>query len=411
MEKCPVVRHCRKIPENPSGPPEAAPRLPGLRGIGHARRVTTQPTMPTLDEIVASLRLLRERGLVRIRHSDLSALETAAGYTEVPAAAGRGPGAVEELLRAAVSRLGDGSLGAAATATFGLGRGARDAPAQVRRRRAALVYGVSVERFRKHHERVVIEQVAEEILKLCPLPPARGTGRGDPAAELRYQLAFTGTAGGERFPVTVHIEPVELLSDVDIVVVPQNVYLELPQHFKSSVAAGVSRAAALRGEDGQIVADVVRDEVLVWVRKHGRPGLPVAPGTVAPTSSGEMASQNVRRLYHAAIASPRPGTNDYEVEPTAIALAVQNVLATARAEREEFAPPLRSVGFPLLGAGRGGLPPAISFAWLWSALERDIREHGSWDIHFITRRRVTAELVVARLADAGIIPSPDGPAD
>ena len=33
------------------------------------------------------------------------------------------------------------------------------------------MYGVSVERFRKHHERVVIEQVGEEILKLCRLPP------------------------------------------------------------------------------------------------------------------------------------------------------------------------------------------------------------------------------------------------
>jgi hypothetical protein len=40
--------------------------------------------------------------------------------------------------------------------------------AQDRRRRAALIYGVSVERFRKHHERIVLEQVAEEILSvLC----------------------------------------------------------------------------------------------------------------------------------------------------------------------------------------------------------------------------------------------------
>src|SRR5215831_1058671 len=117
MEKYLVVRHCWKIPENLSGPHQAVPGLPGLRGIGHARRVTTQPTLPTLDEIVADLRLLRERGLVRIRHSDLSALETAVGYTEVPAAAGGRPGTVEELLRAAVSRLGDGSLDAAATAT------------------------------------------------------------------------------------------------------------------------------------------------------------------------------------------------------------------------------------------------------------------------------------------------------
>src|SRR5690349_10635597 len=198
--------------------------------------------MPTLDEIVADLRLLRKRGLVRIRHSDLPALETAVGYTEVPAAAGGGPGAVEELLRAAVSRLGDGSLGAAATATFGLGRGARDAPAQVRRRRAALTYGVSVERFRKHHERVVIEQVAEEILKLCPPSTTRRSHADIPLPELGHQRTLAGAVGGERFPITVHTEPVELLSGVDIVVVPQNLYLELPQHFKSSVAAAVSRA-------------------------------------------------------------------------------------------------------------------------------------------------------------------------
>jgi len=66
-----------------------------------------------------------------------------------------------------VENLGGGSLGAAAAATFGLARGARDMPAADRRRRAALVYGVSVERFRKYHERIVMEQVAEEILKWC----------------------------------------------------------------------------------------------------------------------------------------------------------------------------------------------------------------------------------------------------
>jgi hypothetical protein len=368
--------------------------------------VSAQARLPVLEEIIADLRVLRERGLVRIRHSDLLALDRAVARTKAQAAAGGGPRAIEALLRAAVDNLGDGSLGAAATATFGLGRGARDHAAQDRRRRAALAYGVSVERFRKHHERVVLEQVAEEILKLCPPSLPEGSREEYRPPELRRQLILTGTVGDEQFPITVHTEPVELLSNVDILVVPQNIYLELPQHFKSSVAAAVSRTSARRGEGGQIVADIVRDELLAWVRHHGRTGLPVSPGAVAVTSTGEMARQNIRRLYHAAIASPRPGTNEYDIEPTVLAQAVRQVFANARAERDQFDPPLRSIGFPLLGAGRGSLIPATSFAWLWSALEHELIERGPWDIHFITRRRATADLIVARLAEANVIPAP-----
>src|SRR5438552_2529458 len=105
--------------------------------------MTAQPGIPALEEIVADLRVVRERGLVRIRHSDLAALDRAVAHTQLLAAAGGGPGAVEALLRAAVGNLGESSLGAAAMATFGLARSTRDRPAQDRRRRAALVYGVS----------------------------------------------------------------------------------------------------------------------------------------------------------------------------------------------------------------------------------------------------------------------------
>jgi hypothetical protein len=125
------------------------------------------PDVPTLDEIVAELRTLRERGLVRLRHTDLPNLGRAAARTGLVAVVGGGPGAVEAMVRTAVENLGGDGLGRAATATFGLARGERDMAAQDRRRRAALVYGVSVERFRKHHERIVLEQVAEEVLKLC----------------------------------------------------------------------------------------------------------------------------------------------------------------------------------------------------------------------------------------------------
>jgi len=40
--------------------------------------VTVQPGIPTLEEIVADLHVLRERGLVRIQLSDLPALDSRA---------------------------------------------------------------------------------------------------------------------------------------------------------------------------------------------------------------------------------------------------------------------------------------------------------------------------------------------
>lgn len=228
--------------------------------------------------------------------------------------------------------------------------------------------------------------------------------------ELGRQLVFEGVAGGARFPVVVHTEPVELLTAVDILVVPQNVYLEMPQHFKASVAAAVAQASARRGSSGEIVADVVGDQLREWMRRYARPGLPVAPATMVATSPGEMAQNHIRRLYHIAIAEPRPDSNDYHIAPTTVAQAVRKVLATARAERSEFDPPLRSVAFPLLGSGRGGLNPAVSFAWLWAALESELRQDSEWEIHFITKHRATAALVAAGLLRSGAIPmTPEDP--
>lgn len=354
----------------------------------------------SLGDLVADLRLLRERGLVRIRHTDLSSLRQAAERTSVITAADTGPRAIETLLRAAVENLGGGPLSTAAAHTFGLTRGARDRPAQDRRRRAAQEYGVSVERFRKYHERIVIEQVAEEILKLCP--PVAARPLPDPGLpELAAETHLEGRAGSARFPVVVHVEPVELLRGVDVVVTPANVYLEMPQPYKMSVSAAVRRAAARRAPDGAVIADEVADELRSWIAEHGRPGLPVTAGTVAATSAGDLTRQGIRRIYHAAITSPRPGTNDYDVEPTCVAQAVRAVFATARSERELFRPRLNSLGFPLLGAGRGGLDPATSFAWIWAALEREMRDGDRWDIHFITRQRVTADVILAGLAGTG----------
>ncbi len=94
-------------------------------------------------DIVADLRLIRERGLVRIRHTELPSLRLAASRTHVVPACDHGPRAIEALLRAAVENLGGGQLASAAAYTFGLNRGGRDRAAPDRRRRAAQEYGVS----------------------------------------------------------------------------------------------------------------------------------------------------------------------------------------------------------------------------------------------------------------------------
>jgi O-acetyl-ADP-ribose deacetylase (regulator of RNase III) len=381
---------------------------------GHvaAETAAAEPELPPVTDIVADLRLLRERGLVHIRHTELAALRRAAALSPVVPAegpAGPGPRAIEGLLRAAVSNLGGSQLGAAAEHTFGLNRGGRDRPAQDRRRRAAQEYGVSQERFRKHHERVVIEQVAEEILELCQPAAARAHGDAE-RPELAREIRMEGRCGAARFWVTVHVEPVELLRDVDVVVAPSNVYLEMPQPYKASVSAALRRGAARRGPDGAIVADEVTDELRSWVSHHGRPGMPVAAGSVAVTSAGVLSEQGIRRIYHAAVATPRPGTNDYDVIPTTITQAVHATFAMARSERSRFTPPLSSLGFPLLGAGRGGLAPATSFAWIWTALEREIPRDNTWAIHFITHQRATAEVIVAGISRSGgtAVPADDG---
>jgi O-acetyl-ADP-ribose deacetylase (regulator of RNase III) len=194
---------------------------------------------------------------------------------------------------------------------------------------------------------------------------------------------------------------------VDVVVAPTNVYLEMPQPYKASVSAALRRAAARRGLDGAIVADEVADELRAWVSQHGRPGMPVAAGSVAVTSAGALGEQGIRRIYHAAVATPRPGTNDYDVMPTAITQAVHATFAMARSERDRFTPPLGSLGFPLLGAGRGGLDPATSFAWIWAALEREVPRDNTWAIHFITHQRATAEVIAAGISQSGGIAADD----
>lgn len=340
---------------------------------------------------------------MRLRGRELPALESAAQTVTAPGA--RAPGAaVETLLRLALARLDAGTLRTAAEYTLGLAQGTRDWPGSSRRARAASVYGVSVERFRKDHEVMVLGQVAEHVLRLAAEAAA------EPGAVVAEEGVGTHRtvrvrAGERPVTLTLHVHPVDLLRDVDVVVSPSNVHFALPERYKSSVAASLRRAASVRGVTGDVLDDPVHDELTKWASRHGTSGRAVLPGTVAATGAGALAGQGVRRIYHAAVAVPRAGTNDYDVLPSDITRAASRALAVLAEEHDRFDPPLRSVCFPLLGSGRGGLPYDVSLAAVWAAVEAELARGAGWDVHFVVRTPAAAALV--ERIPAGIRPPHD----
>lgn len=335
--------------------------------------------------------MVRLEGMVRLRGLDLPLLRRAAA--SVPGAVTDAwPVEAENLLRAAVSRLGGGDLQEAAERTLGLAPGMRDRAAADRRRLAAEVYCLSVERFRKSQEEMVLGQIAEQVCWIAGTGNrnADAAGAAMLAPHLQHRTLHVPRSG-RPLSVTLHIHPVELVRDVDVIVSPTNTHLGLPEMYKASISASLRRAGAVRDAVGDVIAEPVYEDLAAWRRKHGVQHRPALAGTVAPTGPGALAAQGVRRIYHAAVAVPRPGTNHYEVTPQDVAAAASRALALMSHERDVHTPPLRSICFPLLGAGRGGLPPETSVSALWAALAADTEPDR--ELHLIVRRPLVANLV------------------
>jgi O-acetyl-ADP-ribose deacetylase (regulator of RNase III) len=308
---------------------------------------------------------------------------------------------VEELVREAIGGLDGGELAVAAEYTFGLAPGTRGWSIGERRRRAAQTYGVSTERFRKHQENLVVAQVAEEILKLCSLRGQVAAPAAPSAEPFRHghsTLTLTLPAGGAVRSLTFHVMPVELIRGIDVIVSSENVGLEMSKLYRTTVSAALRRAGARRNTAGEIVDDTIQRELAEWVRQHGHIGLSVAAGTVVATGSGALATEQVRRIYHAAVAVPRPDTNDYSVSADTVAIAIRNVFRLAAQERGRYEPPLTSICFPLFGAGQGGVNAATSFSWIWAALDQELQRDDPWQLHLVTHSAEQAEKVVAVIA-------------
>lgn len=356
--------------------------------------------------------MLHKEGLRSLRSRPIPALVEAAtlcGLTD-PTAAVYTPAAVAELLNQAVAGLGEGELGTAAKFTLGLVPGTAAWPVADRRRRAAEAYHVQPETFRKEPEQRVIEQVAEEIIKLCRQAALAARG-GTAGAVERPALPGPGShpivVRTEAGPRTLWLDamPVELLHGVDVIVSSENVYFEMAKSYGASLSAALRRGGARTDSTGAVLEDVISDELTGWVRKHGRVGRPVAPGTVAPTGAGDLVGQGIRLVLHAAVVVPRSDGTGYDVPPETINAAVHAAFALAREQRRRFDPELSSIGLPLFGAGHGGIDPHLSFRWVWSALRSELAA-GDFAVHVITKDRDHAEAVLGGLAEADALDHP-----
>ena len=141
------------------------------------------PDAPAQDQLVADLKLLREKGLPEIGELDLPALASAARIVLAP---DESPDdlapLIEVLVRRSVGRLGGGKFGDAAQTLFGLDGDTRTTTGGVRRDLAAKRLGVGVRTFRRTHEGPMLEQIAQQIGVLCAEQRQR-EGRGEMAAE------------------------------------------------------------------------------------------------------------------------------------------------------------------------------------------------------------------------------------
>ncbi|MGK5530933.1 macro domain-containing protein [Streptomyces sp. URMC 129] len=388
---------------------------------------------PSHAQLVQDLKFLRRRGLLALRSITLPALREAAVSCGFCADPDEVPKGVEDMLKEAVRRLGENdALSQAAAHSFGLVPGSRSAPAQDRRKAAAQCCGVAAETFRKEREHQAVNQLAEAVLALCREHRRRGESLGEPGTlrgavgpgrrsglvpppEERVQrpgalphpqrddraapFEIETTIVGVPVPFVVHVCPADLLRDIDILVSPENVYLEMSKTFSDTFSGALRRACAVWNADGELVEDVLADELHTWLRRNARPGLPVKAGTVAPTSPGAMTDRGIRRIYHAAVAVPLPNQGSYEVSHGDIARAVRRCFALARAERNHFAPPLSSICFPLMGAGHGGLAPEVSAAWTAWAVREELDRDRDWTVHLVIRNRTIAE-AIANLGDS-----------
>lgn len=140
---------------------------------------------------------------------------------------------------------------------------------------------------------------------------------------------------------------------------PENTEMQMARFNEFSVSSIVRYEGAVRDEVGQVIDDRVAGELDRKVA--GR--LPVRPGTAIVTGAGELSRCEVRYLVHVASVQGEPGAGFRQISE--IGRCVTNVLIEV--DKIATQPPLRTILFPLLGAGQGRAEPGPTISALAGA--------------------------------------------
>jgi hypothetical protein len=169
------------VPVDGNEPKQATCHTPGTKpGHDYAPMLSDRPSS---EALVADLKVLREKGLLRLEELRLSAL-LGAGRTISADERATDQVVIEIALRKAIERVGGGAYGESAAALFGLEQGTRTRNSRLRRELAAGKLGRTADTFRKRYEPTMLAGIATQILALCSEQYARDTReqreRGDP---------------------------------------------------------------------------------------------------------------------------------------------------------------------------------------------------------------------------------------
>lgn len=153
----------------------------------------------------------------------------------------------------------------------------------------------------------------------------------------------------------VNVNPYLEKSPIDIWVSSENINMQMARVFEKSVSGLVRYLGARKDETGDIIDDVIADELRGLMRGRQQ----VNPGTVVATGSGALReTHKVRRIYHAASVYGTIGGGYFPIANVEHCITAALTLADRESDREEKRTdgafvPYTSILFPLLTTGSG----------------------------------------------------------
>lgn len=138
---------------------------------------------------------------------------------------------------------------------------------------------------------------------------------------------------------------IKKVKNVDIWVNSENTNMQMARPFERSISATIRYEGAKKDRAGYVIDDLISNDLQAVTN-----GRDATPGTVIPTTSGELARTNkVKRIFHAAAVVGQPGQGYKPINN--ISDCIYNALQLVDTDQELANEDLHSILFPLMGTG------------------------------------------------------------